>query len=217
LNTAGTSTITISPINSNVITICGTSGHTFNPIELNLEVIETPELIAGSNIFCEDANATIATLTSGIVGNETINWYDAPTGGNLYSDSDALVGGQTYYASILSNSGCESTQRLAITIIIKDCTDIVIPDGFSPNGDGINDNFVIVNIRTLYPNFTLEIFNRYGNILYQGNASSADWDGSSDKGIQIGGNKLPVGVYFFIVNFNDGVREPYQGRVYLSR
>jgi gliding motility-associated-like protein len=63
----------------------------------------------------------------------------------------------------------------------------------------------------------LEIFNRYGNILYNGNAASPDWDGTSDKGIQLGGNKLPVGVYFYIINFNDGNRKPLQGRVYLSR
>ncbi|WP_276975838.1 gliding motility-associated C-terminal domain-containing protein, partial [Flavobacterium filum] len=103
------------------------------------------------------------------------------------------------------------------TVELKDCTEIIIPDGFSPNNDGINDSFVIKNLRELYPNFTLEIFNRYGNILYKGNAASSDWDGTSDKGIQIGGNKLPVGVYFFIINFNDGNRKPLQGRVYLSR
>jgi gliding motility-associated-like protein len=128
-----------------------------------------------------------------------------------------LVDGVTYYASIQSSTGCESAVRLQVIVVIKDCTEIVIPDGFSPNGDGINEVFEIKNIRTLYPNFTLEIFNRYGNILYKGNANSLDWDGTSDKGIQIGGNKLPVGVYFYIINFNDGSRKPLQGRVYLSR
>ena len=54
-------------------------------------------------------------------------------------------------------------------------------------------------------------------VLFNGDSSKPDWDGSSEKGVQIGGTKLPVGVYFFIVNFNDGVKKPLQGRVYLSR
>jgi gliding motility-associated-like protein len=213
----GEITLSINQINSNTGNACGTPGHTFNAVTLTIENVETPELIDGGNSFCEDDNATIANLISGINTDQTIIWYDAPLNGNAYSDSTVLVNGQVYYASIQSSAGCGSTVRLAVTVSIRDCTDIIIPDGFSPNDDGINDFFVIKNIRTLYPNFDLEIFNRYGNILYKGNAASQDWDGTSDKGIQVGGNKLPAGVYFFIINFNDGIREPLQGRVYLSR
>jgi gliding motility-associated-like protein len=217
LNSSGEITLSINQLNSNTGNACGTSGHTFNSITLNIEDVENPELIEGGNSFCEVDNATIANLSSGIITDETIIWYDAPSNGNVYTDSTVLIDGQIYYAAIQSSTGCESTIRLEVTVSINDCTEIVIPDGFSPNDDGINDFFVIKNIRTLYPNFDLEIFNRYGNVLYKGNAASQDWDGTSDKGIQIGGNKLPAGVYFFIINFNDGVREPLQGRVYLSR
>ena len=217
LTDSGEVTIAINQINSNTGNACGTSGHTFTPVTLTIETAETPELVEGGNSFCEDDNATIANLSSGINTEQPVTWYDAPVNGNAYADSTVLIDGQVYYASIQSAAGCESIIRLAVTVSIKDCTDIIIPDGFSPNGDGINDFFVIKNIRTLYPNFDLEIFNRYGNVLYKGNAASQDWDGTSDKGIQVGGNKLPVGVYFFIINFNDGIREPLQGRVYLSR
>ena len=217
INNFGNITISINPLNSIIGNACGVSGNTFNSITISIEEVETPQLVEGGNSFCEDDNATIADLTNGIIGSETIIWYDAPSSGNAYSNSDLLVDGVTYYASIQSSTGCESAVRLQVIVVIKDCTEIVIPDGFSPNGDGINEVFEIKNIRTLYPNFTLEIFNRYGNILYKGNANSLDWDGTSDKGIQIGGNKLPVGVYFYIINFNDGSRKPLQGRVYLSR
>ena len=217
LNNSGEITLSINQLNSNTGNACGTPGHTFNSVTLTIENVDTPVLVEGGNSFCDDDNATIANLSSGINTDETIIWYDAPSNGNAYIDSTILVDGQVYYAAIQSSTGCESSIRLEVTVSINDCTDIIIPDGFSPNDDGINDFFVIKNIRTLYPNFDLEIFNRYGNVLYKGNAASQDWDGTSDKGIQIGGNKLPAGVYFFIINFNDGVREPLQGRVYLSR
>ena len=108
--------------------------------------------------------------------------------------------------------------RLPVTVDLNQCDAIEIPDGFSPNDDGNNDFFVIKNIRDRYPNFTIEIYNRYGNILYKGNRNIQDWDGTTTaNGITIGNSVLPVGVYFYILEFNDGVRKSKQGRLYLSR
>jgi gliding motility-associated-like protein len=68
-----------------------------------------------------------------------------------------------------------------------------------------------------YPNFTIEIFNRYGSSIYSGNKDVPDWDGKSSKGVRLSDGELPVGVYFYVINFNDGVKGPKQGRLYLSR
>ncbi|WP_191858866.1 gliding motility-associated C-terminal domain-containing protein, partial [Hanstruepera ponticola] len=178
----------------------------------------TPEIIEEGNIFCEQDEPTISDLTASIVGNAPITWYDDPNGGTNYSDTTLLEDGETYYASTLTAEGCESIPRLEVTVQLDDCpNDIIIPDGFSPNGDNINDDFNIVNLRDLYPNFTLEVYNRYGNILYKGNIDTPNWNGYSEKGITLGNSELPVGVYFYILKFNDGNRKPIQGRVYLSR
>lgn len=87
-----------------------------------------------------------------------------------------------------------------------------IPDGFSPNNDGRNDTFHIPNIENIFPRFTLEIFNRYGNSLFKGDAQNPAWDGS-----EIGRNTAPNGVYFYIITFNQEGYAPRQGRLYLSR
>ena len=176
-----------------------------------------PELVEGGSVFCALDSNTVGDLDSSIVGNNTVVWYDAPTGGNAYNDTDLLVEGSTYYASVTSVEGCESILRAAVTVLIGDCENgLIIPDGFSPNGDGINDTFVIKNLRELYPNFHLKIFNRYGNILYEGGNNTPDWDGKSQKG-NFSNSVLPVGVYFFILEFNDGTTKPIQDRVYLGR
>ncbi|RYZ16633.1 MAG: gliding motility-associated C-terminal domain-containing protein, partial [Sphingobacteriales bacterium] len=61
-------------------------------------------------------------------------------------------------------------------------------------------------------------YNRYGNILYKGNSNTPNWNGTSTQGgVKLGDGTVPVGVYFYILEFNDGVRKPQQGRVYLSR
>ncbi|RZK12735.1 MAG: gliding motility-associated C-terminal domain-containing protein, partial [Flavobacterium sp.] len=220
LNTVGNYTLTITPILSNLSNACGTSGHTFDAVSFEIEEVATP-IFSGSDVFCETDNATVGTLSASIIGPQIIVWYDAPQNGNAYANNVLLTDGTTYYAAMVSDLGCESRSRLEITVTIEDCDTeepkLVIPDGFSPNGDGINDAFIIKNIRTLYPNFSITIYNRWGNVLFEGNASKPDWDGNSEKGIQVSGSKLPTGVYFYILNFNDATTKAVQGRLYLSR
>ena len=88
------------------------------------------------------------------------------------------------------------------------CPDLFIPDGFSPNGDGNHDYFVVECIENLYPSARLIIFNRWGNLIYEkenyGNTSvwgttEAYWDGRSQHGWTIGNEKVPVGTYMYVL------------------
>ncbi|TAG53305.1 MAG: tandem-95 repeat protein, partial [Cytophagales bacterium] len=83
--------------------------------------------------------------------------------------------------------------------------EVKIPNGFSPNGDGINDDFVIVKPNNS-PKVTLKVFNRWGNFVYEKDDYDNTWNGSSNKGIVVGngGNGLPDGTYYIIVDFNNG-------------
>jgi gliding motility-associated-like protein len=97
----------------------------------------------------------------------------------------------------------------------------LIPDGFSPNGDGTNDLFVIPAVNNA-PNFEIEIYNRYGNVVYEysnkGSLTPKWWDAFSNGRWTLNkdSKKVPVGTYFYIINFNDGNREPVQGWVYVN-
>ncbi|OMP30759.1 gliding motility-associated C-terminal domain-containing protein [Mangrovimonas sp. DI 80] len=183
----------------------------------NFNVLDnpTPELSDNGHIFCGEFEPTVADLSANIIDSNIIIWYDAPVDGNALEDSQPLENGATYYAAMISDDGCESVIRLDVTVTLDQC--FVIPDGFSPNDDGINDTFTIPNLRDLYPDFTLEIYNRYGNVLYKGDTNTPDWNGESKKGVTLGNGVCPVGVYFYILNFNDGETKAIQGRVYLSR
>ncbi len=217
LDTVGTVTLTITQIQS-VVGNCLATAIGIDPISFEVEEIETPILLPKGNEFCVSDNPTIASLSSNVGGTQTVVWYDAPNGGTAYVSTDLLVNETTYYAAYVSTGGCESTTRLAVTVDLTRCEDILVPDGFSPNGDNVNDSFVIKDIEIAYPNFTLEIYNRYGNILYKGNINTPNWDGTtSEGGLKFGNGAVPVGVYFYILNFNDGERDPKQGRLYLSR
>jgi len=94
-------------------------------------------------------------------------------------------------------------------------TDFFIPDGFSPNGDNINDLFVIRGIGN-YPDNKILIYNRWGNKVFEASPYQNKWDGKSMFGVQVGGNELPTGTYFYLLNLGDG-SEVIKGTVYLNR
>jgi gliding motility-associated-like protein len=183
-------------------------------VEINILEIQTPQISDEGSQFCSQENPTILDLTNNIIDSEPIIWYNLPEDGITYSESEPLEDGATYFGSLQGTNGCESAARLEVRVSVIECLyEFIIPDGFSPNGDSINDDFDIENLEILYPNFKLSVYNRYGNILYEGNIDSQQWDGTSKNSDKI----LPVGVYFYIIEFNDGERNPKQGRVYLSR
>ncbi|WP_203256413.1 gliding motility-associated C-terminal domain-containing protein [Hyunsoonleella ulvae] len=190
-------------------------------VDVTINDALTPTLEDSTETYCINDGPTLSTLSDNIVEYEAtldnIVWYDAPIGGNQISE-DTELGPFTYYAALIDQAtGCESSVRLEVVPDITACGKLSLPDGFSPNGDGVNDTYDIDNLSIIYPNFELEIFNRNGNIVYKGNANTPRFDGTSNQGRVVVKGDLPVGVYFYIFRFNNGVDAPEQGRLYLSR
>ena len=98
-----------------------------------------------------------------------------------------------------------------------------VSNAFTPNGDKINDLFEIEDIVDLFPNFKMEIVNRYGNIVYSykhnGDPKKTPiwWDGTSNGKLNLIGNKLPTGTYYYIIYFNSKNIRDQTGWVYLKR
>ncbi len=90
------------------------------------------------------------------------------------------------------------------------CEDLTIFNGFSPNGDYINDSFVITGIES-FANNTLIIFNRWGNQVFykEGYSNDNGWDGTWK------GSPLPDGTYFYLLDTGEG-RE-FSGYVQINR
>ncbi|WP_186826868.1 DUF7507 domain-containing protein, partial [Seonamhaeicola algicola] len=89
---------------------------------------------------------------------------------------------------------------------------------FSPNGDGVNDTLYIDCIER-YPNNTLEIYNRWGNIVFKkkGYTNANGWNGTSTGRATIQEEKiLPVGTYFYVLNLGDNSK-PRTGWLYINR
>lgn len=175
-----------------------------------------PPTIAEALEFCINDSPTIADLIAKLQPATGVSVYDTNTGGTALATTTTLTDGTTYYASATLDGSCEGSTRVALTVDLSACDGLFIPDGFSPNGDGVNDTFEIRNIDLVYPDYTIEFFNRNGQTVFKGNAGTGDWDGRSNQG-GLGSGVLPNGVYFYILNYNDGSTKPVQGHIYLNR
>lgn len=92
-----------------------------------------------------------------------------------------------------------------------------IPQGFSPNGDGINDVFEISNLLDIYPDFELRIYSRNGNLIHVGRNPDGFWNGVATRGYLFRGNKVPVGTYFYTLHLNHpDYPKPFVGWVYIN-
>lgn len=91
----------------------------------------------------------------------------------------------------------------------------IIPQGFSPNNDGINDHFNIQGLYTIFEKHELLIYSRYGNLIFKGN-DNLKWYGVSNHGINKG-KPVPTGTYFYVLKLNDSNYSNYLGWVYLNR
>jgi gliding motility-associated-like protein len=82
----------------------------------------------------------------------------------------------------------------ATDTVIVHIAGLFIPEGFSPNGDGVNDRFEITGIAA-YPGNTFQVFNRWGQEVYAARDYDNSWDGRSHNG-----GELPSSTYFYVLN-----------------
>jgi len=181
--------------------------------------------------LCNNDTTTLITF-SGNTSGAVYNWTNDNTSiglpasgsGNINPFTATNTGASTELATITvtpSFGGCEGIPVTFTIEVTNDCNpidptiDFNIPEGFSPNGDGINDLFVIRGIDR-FPSNSFVVFNRWGDKLFEANPYTNTWDGTSSTGIRIGGDELPVGTYFYVLDLGDE-SAIYKGTIYLNR
>lgn len=91
-----------------------------------------------------------------------------------------------------------------------------IPEGFSPNNDGINDVFEISGLLDIYPLHELLIYTRKGNLIFKGNNPTGFWKGNANHGLLYEG-PVPSGLYYYVLNLNHPDYKVFTGWVYLNK
>src|SRR5690606_16282427 len=96
---------------------CLNDAGSFKPIIVTVNDSGTPTTNNADQSFCLADNPTLASIQ---VNETNIVWYDLAVGGTLLPSTTPLVSGSIYYAAFDASTGCESTVRLAITVIVND-------------------------------------------------------------------------------------------------
>lgn len=177
--------------------------------QVTITILDLPIADAGPDqaIFLSET-ATLGGNPTGPAGSTFIWQPDQTlTSGSIanpIADPDVST---WYYVYVTAPNGCAAVDSVLITVV----PEVVIPNGFTPNGDGWNDAWVIDFI-DLFPECEVEVYNRWGDVLFRSVGYKTPWDGRYNGGF------VPVGTYYYVIKLNDPrFAEPYTGPLTVIR
>jgi gliding motility-associated-like protein len=151
-------------------------------------------------------DGSIQIILSGGNSSLTFEWnngQDSSTAINLNAG--------IYTITITDGEGCQLIDSTVLNAQ-RECNDsLIIYDVFSPNGDGKNDLWVIDGLEN-YPDNELQVYNRWGSMVYEQKPYANAWDGGNKKG-----EPLPSATYYYILKLNDTENQIFSGHVTIIR
>jgi gliding motility-associated-like protein len=126
---------------------------------------------------------------------------------------EAITTPKTIWVRIKNTDGCFSITSFLLKT--RNCEPIVY-NAVSPNNDGLNEFFYIEGLRDIFINFKLEVYNRWGRLIWTGDNSKPDWNGKAENAV--GNDDAPGGTYYYILYLNDpDYPNPLNGYLLLKR
>jgi len=185
-------TTTVYPITNTEYTVVGTDTNNCSNTATQILLVNPSPTVAingGITSVILNLGQSIILNASGAL---TYSW----TSGNVTCDSCALntespIANIQYCVAGANINGC--TDTVCLHVVVENVCDVFIPDAFSPNGDGQNDEFKVYS--RCIVELTLQIFDRWGNQVFNKSDLSAAWDGT------YGGSLMNTGSYVYQVQY----------------
>ncbi len=207
------------PIGTTVVTwtITDATGN-FTTVTQNVTVIDTeaPVVVLQSAAVQLDANGFGVLSFEAIDNGSSDNCGIATVSIDQTTFDCSQVGFNTVTVTITDNSGNQSVGTVVINVIASDACGSDnnagpnVPDAFTPNGNSINDTWVIPGLEG-YNTKQMAVYSRYGTLVYYSAAYANDWDGT----LMGNGVAVPDGTYYYILNLDGG--KQMAGYVYINR
>lgn len=165
-----------------------------------------------TSLLCIDTAVLFTATAINGGANPTFQWH--LNGANIGSNSSAftthgtLMNGDSISVTMTSNSACASPAT-AFGIITIDCPQIEIPNVFTPNNDGVNDVFKVNLGGQALQNFNINIYDRWGILIFSSPSVNYKWDGRTTSG-----QKVVDGTYFYVIDLNG---KQYKGTIMLMQ
>ncbi|MGV9012890.1 MAG: PKD domain-containing protein [Flavobacteriales bacterium] len=208
----GTSTFTWTIDNG----VCGISS---DEVAISVYDINVPPADGGPDQrICQDTTFTQLAAVP-VTSTATGHWERIEGSGELNDAALAdaqvtgLLPGDNVFVWVVENGACGTTMD-TVVVNLHDCATLVVPDSYSPNGDGVNDTYVIGGIE-YYPENTFQVFNRWGSVVYERSPYNNTWNGKSEGKLNWG-TELPESTYYFILDPGKD-KEVITGYIYLRR
>ena len=198
-------TWTPSSINTSV---AGPASYTFTPAanqcgttsQVTVVINPIPVLTMGPDITIPANGST--NLNVSVAGNIITYLWSPATGLSDPTIKDPVASPSAttvYRLDVIDDNQCASNGKIKITVLSAP-SKISVPNAFSPNGDGINDTWIISNL-SAYPGATVDVFNRYGQLVFHSENNSKAWDGTYN------GMPLPLATYYYVINPKNNERK----------
>jgi len=194
------------------LVLVGSNGACSDTDTTTVEILESPEVDAGEDlrVFVEE----VFTLGGDPTSPDGVTYLWVPNPMSLFDSTAAnptgfLLESEDFIVTVTDLNGC----RASDTIFVEVLPDLEVTSGFTPNGDGVNDTWIIDNIE-LFPSMVVHVFNRWGTEVFesQGYNATIAWDGTFE------GSILPSGTYYFTIELNDSrFPDPITGPITLHR
>jgi len=202
-----TDNVAFAPANTNTYTVTGfdqngCSATAFINVVVNALPLFTLDAFPNV-VYAGEESELSATGANSYVWNSANSTTDLSC--TNCSDPIATPLQTTIYTVTAEDLGCYATDTISVTVI----NGVEIPEGFSPNSDGVADTWYIKGM-SRYKNSVVKVFNRWGNEVFSTSAYNNSWDGTYNS------SALPEGTYFYIVDLGDD-SEKFNGYVYLNR
>jgi gliding motility-associated-like protein len=178
-------------------------------------IVQNTATVSPSATVTQGQTVTISLMTN--VPYTSVNW-DPYIPGSTNTLIASFVPTETtqYAVTVKYGQTCFFTDSFQIAVIPDTSNKIIIPNTFTPNGDGINDNFKLIT----YPavnTFHIWIYDRWGNKVYESTDVDFNWNGQD----QYAGDKpLDTGVYAYVVQYQtygSGEKQTVGGNISLVR
>ncbi|MEO7310977.1 MAG: gliding motility-associated C-terminal domain-containing protein [Chitinophagaceae bacterium] len=190
---------TANPTDSTLYILTVSNGTCTDTDSVLVAVLKKPVANAGPDLQIFQGGT--ANLQGSFSGSGVV-YYWTPDYNISGSDSDinisvAPLSDTTYTLHVASQDGCgTATDEVFVRVFKK----ITVPNVFSPNGDGINDDWRIDGLFT-FPESDLHVFDRYGRQVYASRGYPKPWDGKYQS------KELPVGTYYYIIDLKNGLKK----------
>ena len=207
------------PVGTTVVTwtITDATGN-FTTVTQNVTVVDTeaPVVVLQSAAVQLDANGVGVLTFEAIDNGSSDNCGIAAVSIDQTTFDCGHVGFNTVTVTITDNSGNQSEAQVVINVIASEAcggSDIAgpnVPDAFTPNGNSINDTWVIPGLEG-YNTKEMAVYSRYGTLVYYSGAYANDWDGT----LMGNGVAVPDGTYYYTLTLDGG--KQLSGYVYINR